>query len=276
MRNTGWELGIGWKDKIKDFSYQVQFNISDVKNKVLKNGGTPIINGATIQQEGYALDSYYGYQADGLFQTAEEVKNAPFQFGNTAAGDIRYRDISGPNGVPDNKIDSYDRTILGNYFPRYEYSFNLAAQYKGFDVTGFFQGVGKKDNYLSGTGSQPFYSANFQGSMYEHQKDFWTPENTGAAYPRLTANSIANNYVTSSYWVRSASYLRIKNLVLGYTVPKAISGKIKIKSARIYLSGQNLFTWNNFFPGFDPEQRDTGGEFYPIMKTYTVGININL
>jgi TonB-linked SusC/RagA family outer membrane protein len=276
MRNTGWELGIGWKDKIKDFNYQAQFNISDVKNKVLKNGGTPIINGANIQQEGYALDSYYGYIADGLFQTTEEVKNAPFHYGNTAPGDIRYRDISGPDGVPDNKIDSYDRSILGNYFPRYEYSFNLAAQYKGFDVTAFFQGVGKKDNYLSGTGSQPFYSANFQGSMYEHQKDFWTPENTDAAYPRLTANAIPNNYVTSSYWVRSASYLRIKNLVLGYTLPKKVTGKIKIKSARIYLSGQNLVTWSNFFPGFDPEQRDTGGEFYPIMKTYTVGININL
>lgn len=274
MRNKGWELALGWKDKISDFNYQVQFNISDVKNRVLKNGGTPIINGATIQQEGYALDSYYGYQAMGIFQSAEEVKNAPFQYGNTAAGDIRYRDISGPDGVPDNKIDSYDRTILGNYFPRYEYSFNLAAQYKGFDFTAFFQGVGKKDNYLSGTGSQPFYSSDFQGSMFKYQEDFWSPENTGAKYPRLTANSIPNNYVASSYWVRSASYLRIKNLVLGYTLPKLLTEKVKIKSARIYVSGQNLVTWTKFFPGFDPEQRDTGGQFYPIMKTYTVGLNI--
>ena len=274
MRNKGWELAVGWKDKISDFSYQLQFNLSDVKNKVLKNGGTPIINGARIQQEGYALDSYYGYQADGLFQTAEEVKNAPFQYGNTAPGDIRYKDISGPDGVADNKIDSYDRTILGNYFPRYEYSFNLAAQYKGFDLTAFFQGVGKKDNYLSGTGSQPFYSSDFQGSMFKYQQDFWTPQNTAAAYPRLTASSIPNNYVASSYWVRSAAYLRIKNLVLGYTLPKTLTEKVKVKSARIYLSAQNLVTWSNFFPGFDPEQRDTGGIFYPIMKTYTVGINI--
>lgn len=275
MRNKGWELGIGWRDKIRDFSYQVQLNASDVKNTLLNNGGKPIINGATIQQEGYALDSYYGYIADGLFQSAEEVKNAPFQYGNTAPGDIRYRDISGPNGVPDNKIDSYDRTILGNYFPRYEYSLNLSAQYKGFDFTAFFQGVGKKDNYLSGTAAQPFYSANFQGTMFEYQKDYWSPDNTGAAYPRLTANSIPNNYVTSSFWVRSASYLRLKNVVLGYTIPPALTNKAKIKSARVYLSGQNLVTWTNFFPGFDPEQRDTGGEFYPIMRTYTVGLNIN-
>lgn len=275
MRNTGWELGTGWKDKINDFSYQVQVNVSDVKNKLLKNGGTPTISGATIQQEGYALNSYYGYIADGLFQSDAEVADAPFQFANTKAGDIRYRDISGPEGVPDNRIDNYDRAIIGNNFPRYEYSMNLSAQYKGFDLTVFFQGVGKRDNYLSGTGSQPFYSANFQGSMYEHQKDYWTPENPGAAYPRLTANSVANNYIASSYWVRSAAYLRLKNLVIGYTLPKSVTDKIKIKSARIYGSGQNMFTWDKFFPGFDPEQIDTGGSFYPIMRTYTVGVNIN-
>jgi len=275
MRNSGWELGLGWKDKHRDFSYQVQLNASDVRNNVLNNGGTPIINGATIQQEGHALDSYYGYLADGLFQSAEEVKNAPFQYGNTAPGDIRYRDISGPNGVPDNKIDSYDRTILGNYFPRYEYSLNVSAQYKGFDLTVFLQGVGKKDNYLSGTAAQPFYSSDFQGTMFDYQKDYWSPENTGAAYPRLTANSIPNNYVASSFWVRSAAFLRLKNTVLGYTLPTALTEKAKIKSARVYVSGQNLITWTKFFPGFDPEQRDTGGQFYPIMRTYTVGLNIN-
>jgi TonB-linked SusC/RagA family outer membrane protein len=275
MRNTGWELSLGWKDKIRDFSYQVTANLSDVKNTLQNNGGTPVINGSQIQQEGYALNSYYGYIADGLFQSAEEVKNAPFHYANTAAGDIRYRDISGPAGKPDGKIDSYDRAIIGNNFPRYEYSLNLGAQYKGFDLTVFFQGVGKRDNYLSGTGSQPFYSANFQGSMYESQRDYWSPENTGASLPRLTANSIPNNYVVSSFWVRDASYLRMKNLVLGYTLPKMVSDKIRIRSARIYLSGQNLFTLTNFFKGFDPEQIDTGGRFYPIMRTYTAGINLN-
>ena len=276
MRNTGWELAALWKDQLNEFRYQVQLVASDVKNEVLNNGGTPIIAGARIQQEGYALDSYYGYIAEGLFQSQEEIDNAPFHYGNTAPGDIRYRDISGPDGQPDNKIDNYDRSILGNYFPRYEYSANIAAQFKGFDLTVFFQGVGKRDNYLSGTGSQPFYSASFQGSMFEHQKDFWSPENRDAAYPRLTANSIANNYVTSSYWLKSGSYLRLKNVVLGYTVPRAVTGKVGVKTARLYVSGQNLVTWDKFFPGFDPEQRDTGGEFYPIMRTYTVGLNINL
>lgn len=276
MRNTGWELATTWKDQMNEFKYQVQLTMSDVKNEVVNNGGTPIIAGSRIQQEGYALDSYYGYIAEGLFQSQEEIDNAPFHYGNTAPGDIRYRDISGPDGVKDNKIDNFDRTILGNYFPRYEYSANLSAQFKGLDLSVFLHGVGKRDNYLSGTGSQPFYSASFQGSMYEHQKDFWSAENTDAAYPRLTANSIVNNYVTSSYWMKSGAYLRLKNVVAGYTLPGALTGKIGVRTARIYVSGQNLFTWDKFFPGFDPEQRDTAGEFYPIMRTYTVGLNVNL
>ena len=275
MRNTGWEMSLGWREKAGEFNYQIVFNISDVKNEVTDLGGKEYINGARITKEGYALDSYYGYQADGLFQSQAEIDKGPFHFANTKPGDIRYKDISGPEGKPDNKIDAYDRVVLGHYFPRYEYSLNLGAQYKGFDLTVFFQGVGKRDNYLSGTGSQPFYSASFQGTIFEHQKDYWTPENTGAAYPRLTPNSITNNYVTSSYWMKSGAYLRLKNVVVGYTLPKMITDRIKIKSARIYVSGQNLFTWDKFFPGFDPEQRDTAGEFYPIMKTYTVGLNLN-
>ena len=189
---------------------------------------------------------------------------------NSAPGDIRYRDINA-----DGKIDNNDRVILGHDFPRYDYSLNLSAQFKGIDFVAFLQGVGKRDNYLAGTGSQPFYSASFQGTMFKHQADFWSPENTNAAYPRLTNNSIVNNYHASSYWIKSSAYLRLKNVVLGYTLPTSLTNKAKIKSARVYISGQNLITWDSFFPGFDPEQIDTGGEFYPIMKTYTFGVNLN-
>ncbi|AKD05933.1 hypothetical protein PKOR_22915 [Pontibacter korlensis] len=270
MTNKGWELSLGWKDAVRDFTYQVTANVSDVRNEIVDLGGREYIAGSRITKEGEAYNSYYGYIAEGLFQSEDEIAGAPFHFGNTKPGDIRYRDING-----DNKIDANDRTVLGNYFPRYEYSLNLAAQFKGFDFTAFFQGVGKMDNYLSGTGTQPFYSQSFQGSMYEHQRDFWTPENPDAAYPRLTANSITNNYVTSSYWMRESSFLRLKNVVLGYTLPESLTSKVKIGSARFYVSGQNLFTWSNYFPGFDPEQRDTGGEFYPIMTTYTTGVNLS-
>ncbi|WP_266202733.1 SusC/RagA family TonB-linked outer membrane protein [Pontibacter kalidii] len=270
MTNKGWELSLGWKDAVGDLTYQVTGNVSDVKNEIVDLGGREYIAGSRITKEGYAYNSYYGYIAEGLFQSEDEIASAPLHYANTKPGDIRYRDING-----DDKIDANDRAVLGNYFPRYEYSLNLSAQYKGFDVTAFFQGVGKMDNYLSGTGTQPFYSASFQGSIYEHQKDYWTPENRDAAFPRLTANSITNNYVTSSFWMRESSFLRLKNVVLGYTIPKSLTDKIKVGSARFYVSGQNLFTWSNYFPGFDPEQRDTGGEFYPIMTTYTTGFNLS-
>lgn len=275
MKNTGWELGVTWKDRVQALNYQITANVSDVKNEVTDLGGKEYIAGSRITKEGYALNSYYGYIADGFFQNDAEVASAPFHFANTKPGDIRYKDIGGPDGKPDGKIDAFDREVLGNYFPRYEYSLNLAAQLKGFDATVFFQGVGKLDNYLSGTGTQPFYSQSFQGTIFEHQKDYWSPENTNAEWPRLTPNSITNNYVTSSFWMRSGSYLRLKNVVLGYTLPQAVFGKAKIRSARIYVSGQNLATWDKYFPGFDPEQRDTAGEFYPIMTTYTVGLNLN-
>src|SRR5690606_25715268 len=133
MENKGWELGLSWNDKIEDFSYQITANISDVKNKVTDLGGKEYIEGSRITKEGYALQSYYGYVADGLFQSDEEIANAPFHFATTKPGDIRYRDISGPDGTPDNKIDAFDREIIGNYFPRYEYSLNLGAQWKGLD-----------------------------------------------------------------------------------------------------------------------------------------------
>ncbi|PWG81765.1 SusC/RagA family TonB-linked outer membrane protein [Pararcticibacter amylolyticus] len=276
MRNTGWELTAGWKDNINDFRYQVQLTLSDVKNKAIDLNGQEYLSGLLISREGYPLNSYYGYVADGLYQTDQEVTSGPSRWNSvTKAGDIRYKDISGPNGQPDGVIDNYDRAILGNSFPRYEYSANFTAQWKGFDLTAFFQGVGKKDNYLSGTGSQAFFSGQFQGTMFDYMKDFWTPENPGASYPRLTINNTSHNYDNSSYWIRSGAYLRLKNLVVGYTLPKSITSRAKIGLVRFYVSGQNLFTWDSFYPGFDPEINNSNGEFYPIMKTYTFGLNVN-
>ena len=192
---------------------------------------------------------------------------------NTVAGDIRYKDVSGPNGIPDGKIDQNDRVLLGNNFPRYEYSLNANLAWKGIDVGLFFQGVGKRDNYISGTGAWAFFVADFIPTAFAYHKDSWRPDNPNASYPRLT-DGITNNQINSSYWVRDGSYLRLKNVTLGYTLPKGISEKLSLKSLRIYVSGQNLLTKSNYFPGFDPEGNNNNGEFYPVMKTYTVGLNV--
>ena len=273
MRNRGWELAIGLNNHISDFRYQVQVAVSDVTNVITNLNGQQYVSGNLITEKGQAVNSYYGYVAQGIFKTADEVKSSPFQFANTVPGDIKYKDVSGPNGVPDGKIDNFDRVVLGTNQPRYTYSLNLASQWKGFDVTIFFQGVGKSDNYISGMGAQPFYSGQFQGTMYEYQKNFWSPSNLNAAYPRLTINS-DNNYKPSSFWIKPGAYLRLKNAVLGYTLSNALTSKIKIASVRFYVAGENLFTWDKFYPGFDPEIANNSGQFYPIMKTFSFGMNV--
>lgn len=275
MENRGWELGLGWNDRRGGFSYGIQLNLSDVRNKVIDLNGEEYISTQTIIREGHPIDSYFGYFADGLFQSQAEIDGAPVHFPNTRPGDVRYRDISGPDGEPDGVIDNYDRAVLGDAFPRYEYSADLRAGWKGFDVSIFFQGVGKRDNYMSGIGAWAFHSTNFQGSAYAHHKDYWTPENPDASYPRLTVG-IDNNQKPSQYWIRSGAYLRLKNAILGYTLPTQVSARLGIGELRFYVSGQNLFTWDDFYPGFDPERENNTGQFYPIMKTYSIGLTLNL
>jgi len=143
------------------------------------------------------------------------------------------------------------------------------------DLSLLFQGVGKRDNYMSGIGAWAFHSTNFQGSAYEHHKDYWTSENPDASYPRLTVG-LDNNQKPSAHWIRSGAYLRLKNLVLGYTIPDALISKWGVGNLRVYLSGQNLWTLDNFYPGFDPEKENNTGQFYPIMKTYSIGLTLNL
>ena len=158
VRNTGWDLSMGWKDKVGDFNYGINFNLSDVHNEVVNLVGTgPYISNYNIIREGDPINSIYGYQAIGYFQTQEEVDNSPAQFGALAPGDIKYANQltvdSNGDGVPDQTddiINADDRVIIGDPFPRYTFGLNLFAQYKGFDFTLFFQGVGKRDVYLAG------------------------------------------------------------------------------------------------------------------------------
>lgn len=275
MKNTGWEMSIGWRDRSNDLSYGLQLNLSNVKNTVTDLKGEEYINGRNIIREGYAINSYYGYMAEGFFQSQDEIDAAPTHYPTTRPGDIRYKDISGADGKPDGIINNYDRVVLGNAFPQYEYSLNADVSWKGFDLSVFLQGVGERQNYIFGYAAWPFHATNFQGTAYEYHKDHWTPDNPDAAFPRLTVG-IDNNQQNSSFWIRSGAYLRVKNAQLGYTLPVSITNRMKIRSVRFYVSGQNLFTFDKFFAGFDPEREDNTGQFYPIMKTFTFGVNLNL
>lgn len=287
MENRGWELSLNYRRKFNDFGVDVTGMISDVVNEVTNLAGNPFLDGGFLRtQEGQAFNSYFGYQALGYFQDTNQIKSAPVQFGTpfnstnpgvgSKPGDVQYADISGAQGKPDGKIDAFDRTFIGNNFPRYEYSININLTYKNFDVNIFGQGVGKRDNYLTGTGAVPFSSTDFAASLLQIHKDAWSPTNRNATFPRLLpAGSGGNNYVASSLWIRSASYFRIKNVNLGYRIPEGILNKLKISTARIFISASNILTITDSFEGFDPEINTQNAEFYPLMKTFTAGINVN-
>ena len=192
VRNKGWELSLSWNDRINDFGYSISGNLSDNRNEVVDLGDTGPWKGSnTYTEVGLPFNSIYGYESMGLFQSDEEVANAPFQNSNTAAGDIRYKNQNG-----DDKIDANDRVVIGDPNPHFLYGVNLGFDYKNFDLNMFFQGIGQKDRVIMDNFVRPFYDS----SIFEHHLDYWTPENTGAKYPRiLNKDDGTHNYQQSDY-----------------------------------------------------------------------------
>jgi TonB-linked SusC/RagA family outer membrane protein len=283
VSNKGWEISARYDDRFGDFQVGVGFNLSDVKNKIIDMKGQT--SGDLLrQQEGYSINSIYGYIADGLYQSQEEIDKGPVQIGTLKPGDVRYKDIAGKeeNGkqVPDGKITDADKTIIGSTIPRYTYGANLDLGWKGFRLSGFLQGVGKVDGYLNAHYVIP--AAN-SSAIKPWQLDYWTPDNRDAALPRVSVTS-TNNTQNSTLWMRSASYLRLKNVQLGYEIPQTILKKFGLQKAFIYVNGQNIFTRTNFYDGYDPEINFDagaadgvslgGGNYYPQVKVFTFGVDI--
>jgi len=289
MENRGWELSANYKKALSSkVKLDVTAMLSDVRNKVLTLPGVPFLDGGSIRTSPeQALWSYFGYQSIGYFTDSNDVKNSPVQFGTawssnptvgSKPGDVKYADISGPDGKPDGKVDNFDRTFIGNNFPRYEYSLNLNLSIGNLDISIFGQGVGLRNNYYSGTGAVPFASSDFAASLLNMHKDYWTPSNPNARFPRLLpSGSGGNNYGASSQWIRDASYFRLKNVNVAYRFPASWFKKtgMPLSGAKIYVSGQNLLTFTKAWDGFDPEINSANAEFYPLMRTMTVGVNIN-
>jgi TonB-linked SusC/RagA family outer membrane protein len=282
LENKGWEVGATYNDKIGDFNFSAMFNISDVKNKIIDLKG---INetGLTVNREGFPMSSLYGYEADGYIVPEDYDADGKYlgatQIGNFGPGDIKYKDQltvdTDGDGVPDEAdgvINTSDNVIIGSTIPRYTFGLNLFGEYKGFDINILFQGVGKADGYVWGHSIGSFYEG---GSMPEIGKDYWTPENRDAQFPRLAFNN-SNNQQNSSFWIKDAAYLRLKNVQLGYTIPETILSKIGISNLRFYVSTDNVFTVSKFWKYFDVESPVLSGygNFYPIMRTTTIGIDL--
>lgn len=258
MFTNGWDLQLGWKDRIGNVKYSVVLNASDSRSKMGYLGGI-VLDGSQIIRQGSEYMEWYGYVADGIFQTQEEVNHSPKLFQSVKPGDIKYRDISGPGGIPDGIVSpEYDRVLLGGSLPRYLYSGTINADYKGFDLSVVFQGVGKQKSRLTPEMVKPFFTGwtNAPAIIDGH---YWSvynsaAQNASARFPRLSFQAgEANNYENSSFWMISGAYLRLKFISLGYTLPQRITEKAKINNVRFFVSATDLLARSRFPKGWDPE-----------------------
>ncbi len=283
VSNKGIEFNLTYHGKIgKEFNFTVTPNFTYIKNAVeeLADGAQEDLNNNRIV--GKPLGIIYGYRTNGLFVDQDEIDAAPTQLvSSVKPGYVRYADISGPDGVPDGEVDSdYDRSVIGSTTPKYYYGLNLSASCKGFDFSALLQGLGGYQRLIGSYMAYAFYNG---GQIQRWQADNrWTTDNPDkwAKYPRLeTLNSSNANLQTSNYWVRNASFLRIKNVQIGYTFPKNIVTRFGLQKLRVYFSGQNLYNFTSFYKGWDPENEIGTGDspsFYPINSIYSFGFNVVL
>lgn len=284
MKNSGWEFELGYKGHIRDFRYSVRGNASYLHNELTNLGNatgfldwgiSQFSDGGTRAQNGQPFPFFYGYKTAGVFQTVDEVnayKNADGTLiqPNAIPGDLRFVDVNG-----DGKITSDDRTNIGNGTPKWTFGLNLNAEYKGFDLNVFFQGVSGVDVF-DATYRQDIASGNYPTWMLSR----WTGPGTSNRVPRLALGD-TKNWVVSDLYVRDGSYLRLKTFQLGYTLPRVLTKRVGVDRFRLFVMAENLITWTKYW-GFDPEigssTTSLGVDYgvYPQARTWSVGFNITL
>jgi TonB-linked SusC/RagA family outer membrane protein len=287
MDNRGFELTLTTRKEFQNgLRVNLSGNISYAKNKMVQTFETAATyNNPNRRRTGRPNGTQFGYKALGFFTTAEdtngngiiETSEYPVtQFGALHPGDIKYADLSGPDGVPDGKIDSNDECEIGypQSYPLMVYGITGTASWKGVDLSLFFQGAAMTSYNTQNFMTFPFFNNN-SNADYEYFNNRWTPTNQNSKYPICWASPVSNMQQSSTFWQRNASYLRLKNVQLGYTIPKSIMQKIKIKNIRIYVAGQNILTFSKI-KFMDPESSygATDGTGTPPMKSYSIGANV--
>jgi len=280
VKNQGWDVSIKYRNTVGDFTYSFTPNFAIVHNEVLSLSKVE----KDIQQGlfiGESLNAIYGYVDDGLFVDEQDIQNSPEQPYNPDPGDIKYKDISGPDGVPDGKVTAeYDRKVIGQTSPKYTYGGQLSAKYKSFDFSLTLYGAGGMLRNLEHYAARAFANkSNVQQWMWDNR---WTREDPDpdAIYPRFFHHGEGRGepYAWhSTYWSWNASYMKIKSVQLGYNLPESVTNSLGIQSLRVYLSGRNLYSFDNYYPGWDPEilvESAQGGRHYPMTRTYVLGLNV--
>ncbi|GGA89791.1 SusC/RagA family TonB-linked outer membrane protein [Mucilaginibacter rubeus] len=289
ITNRGIELAVKYQGSVGEFHYNLAANGSYIKNKIdnILPGQQTILSGPTVRdnlvpvwlQQGYSLYSFFGYKTAGLFQSQDEVNNYKGSSGtliqpNAKPGDIKFQDLNN-----DGKITEADKTYLGTPFPKFSYGFTANFSYGPFDMSVFLQGVAgnKLFNAVKYTG----LNASIQNyNLLADAKNAWTPTHTNTNIPRLSASDANGNFGNvSDFYVENGSYMRIKNVTLGYTLPKALMTKIGVRSARVFANAQNLATFTKY-TGLDPEvginQNGVDLGLYPQARIILIGVNVGL
>ncbi|RNL87072.1 TonB-dependent receptor [Sinomicrobium pectinilyticum] len=302
LQTDGWEIALDFRHRFKnDLNINATVALTDYKEKVTKYANT--IQGINSNYEGKYLGEIWGYETDGFFTEADFNADGSYADGvadqsllegnynwfKYGPGDIKFKDLNG-DGVIDYGSetvgDSGDMKVIGNSTPRYQYSIQLGADWKGFDLNIFMQGVGKRDFWANG----PVFIPGFRygEGWYDHQLDYWTPENPDAYYPRPNDQQQSNkamNFYPQTRYLLDMSYLRMKNITFGYTLPESVTSKLKISRCRLYFSGENLFEFTPVQIPVDPEvdyttdglnDTSTFGRVYPYRRSFSFGLQVSL
>jgi TonB-linked SusC/RagA family outer membrane protein len=270
--NTGLELVLQYKNNIGNLDYGVYGNVSYNKNKIVDLNGEVVYNSnGTILKEGSPIDAFYVLQAEGLFQSQEEVNRSAKQSVNTKPGYIKFKDVNN-----DGIINGDDRVLVNtsSSVPKFTFGFGFNLGYKGISLSAAFQGISGVKVLPVANLAFPFY--NGANATKEWETDAWTPENPNARLPIVTTSTgYADNFQRSSFWLRDNSYVRMKNIQLGYALPDRWLSKAKISKVSVFINAQNLLTFSKY-KDFDPESVLDQSDLYsyPMLKTYNGGLNV--
>uniref|UniRef100_UPI00359CBA37 SusC/RagA family TonB-linked outer membrane protein n=1 Tax=Bacteroides faecis TaxID=674529 RepID=UPI00359CBA37 len=278
--SEGFDGNFAYKQKVSDVNLTIRGNMTYSKNEILERDEAYNVYEYQMD-EGHRVDQAKGLIALGLFKDYDDIRNSPRQdFGSVQPGDIKYKDVNG-----DGVINDGDRVAIGaTTKPNLIYGMGISAQWKGLDVNLHFQGAGKSTFFIDGPSVYAFSSGTWGNILSDLVENRWidssisnnpATENPNASYPRLSYGGSGNNFRQSTYWLRNGSYLRLKTLEIGYSLPKSMVNKIHFNSMRLFFIGTNLLTFSSF-KLWDPELGSSNGEKYPLAKMFTLGLSVNL